>query len=69
MKSINTYLFFIFSLFFSYSIQSQKLWNALQKLEYVPNSKQVYQKDNFPEAYQIVQFDIDFFKKKRYNKL
>jgi len=62
MKSINTYLFFIFSLFFSYSIQSQKLWNALQKLEYVPNSKQVYQKDNFPEAYQIVQFDIDFFK-------
>ncbi|WP_445755941.1 hypothetical protein [Polaribacter sp.] len=62
MKFINSLLFVIVSLFFTYSIQSQKLWNELQKLEYVPNSKQVYQKDNFPKSYKIVQFDIDFFK-------
>ncbi|PQJ75905.1 reprolysin-like metallopeptidase [Polaribacter gangjinensis] len=63
MRFKHSYFPLAITLFFAHSIHSQKFWNALQKLEYVPSSQQVYQKDNFPKAYKIVQFDIDFFKK------
>lgn len=62
MKFKNSLSLAFVSLFFTYAIHAQKLWNEFQKLQYVPDSKQVYQKDNFPKSYKIVQFDIDFFK-------
>ena len=51
------------SLFFGFSVQSQQLWNELKSLEYIPKSKPLYEKDNFPKSYKVVTFEFDFFKK------
>jgi hypothetical protein len=62
MKFKHSYLFVTISLFFAVSVNSQSLWNEITTLEYVSNSKQFYQKDNFPKTYKIVQFEFDLFK-------
>jgi trimeric autotransporter adhesin len=63
MKFKHSYFLSIFTLFFGFSVQSQQLWDELKSLEYIPKSKPLYEKDNFPKSYKVVTFEFDFFKK------